>query len=56
MKKIQLNGPSVRNNGHYVDAGATVTVGSDPEQIESSRAKALVDTARAIVSLSVTEK
>lgn len=48
MKKIVLTGPSVRNNGHYVDGGETVEVGSGAEQIDGERAKTLLDQGRAM--------
>lgn len=46
--RIQLYGPSVRNNGEYVDAGATIDVGTEAEQIDADRAQELLDQTRAI--------
>ncbi|WP_010218853.1 hypothetical protein [Sphingomonas sp. PAMC 26621] len=42
MKKITLYGAAVRNDGGYVDAGATLEIGDNPEQISAECAKALV--------------
>lgn len=50
MKTITLHGPALRNNGQHVDAGATVAVGDKPNEINSFRAKKLVDGDRAIDS------
>jgi hypothetical protein len=47
MNKIHLTGPSVRNNGDYVDAGTDVDVGEAPDQIVADRAAELVLQARA---------
>ena len=47
MKHVHLNGPAVRTNREYVDAGTTVGVGVGPDQIDAKRAKALVDSSRA---------
>lgn len=41
--KIILTGPNTRNDGSYVDAGAEVEVGDQPDQINADRAKALAD-------------
>lgn len=43
MKKITLYAASSRNNGDYVDAGETLTIGNGAEEITSERAKTLVD-------------
>lgn len=43
MKKITLHGPTVRNDGGYVDAGATLTIGEKGDEISSERASHLVD-------------
>lgn len=43
MKKITLHGPTVRNDGSYVDAGETLIIGDDAREISSDRAADLVD-------------
>jgi hypothetical protein len=48
MKKITLYGATVRNDGAYVDAGATLTLGDKADEIEAERAKALVDGGTAV--------
>lgn len=48
MKKITLYGSSVRNDGSYVDAGATLTIGDKPDEISADRAKELTDSGRAV--------
>jgi hypothetical protein len=48
MKKITLHGPSVRNDGGYVDAGETLTIGDKAEEISADRAKAAVEAGTAV--------
>jgi hypothetical protein len=48
MIKIHLTGPSVRNDGSYVDAGADIEVGEAADQIHPMRAAELVVQSRAI--------
>jgi len=48
MKAIHLHGAATRNNGRFIDAGATVEVGDKPEQISSTRADDLVNSLRAL--------
>lgn len=48
MKKITLYGSSVRNDGSYVDAGTTLTIGDKADEISADRAKELTDGARAV--------
>lgn len=43
MKKITLHGPAVRNDGSYVDAGETLTIGDGADEINSDRAADLVE-------------
>jgi hypothetical protein len=43
MKKILLHSATSRNDGSYVDAGATLTVGDAADQIEAERASDMVD-------------
>ena len=40
--KILLTGPSVRNNGGYVDAGEELEVGDAPEQISADRSQTML--------------
>lgn len=42
MKSIILNTAAPSNAGERIAAGETVKVGSEPDQIDSARAKALV--------------
>lgn len=48
MKMITLHSPAMRNDGGYVDAGATLTIGDKHDQIDAARAKNLVDRHAAI--------
>jgi hypothetical protein len=48
MKSIELYTASVNNAGRRVDAGATVTIGDEPEQISGARAQDLVDRGGAV--------
>lgn len=48
MKKITLHAAAVRNDGGYVDAGATLTIGDKHDEIDAARAKNLVDRHAAI--------
>jgi len=48
MKKITLHGPTVRNNGGYVDAGTTLTIGAAAAEISAERAKEMVDLGTAV--------
>lgn len=50
MKRILLLGPACRNNGDFVDAGATVDVGDAGDAIAATRAQELVDGAGAQVA------
>ena len=43
MKKITLYGPTVRNDGGYVDSGTTLTIGDKDDEINAESAKELVD-------------
>ncbi|USI71620.1 hypothetical protein [Sphingomonas morindae] len=43
MNKILLHAATVRNDGRYVDAGETLVIGDAGDQIDASRADALVD-------------
>ena len=43
MKKITLNGPALRNNGDFADAGTELDVGGGKLEIDAKRAKELVD-------------
>ncbi|UAK24351.1 hypothetical protein [Sphingomonas nostoxanthinifaciens] len=46
MKKLTLYSPSVRNDGSYVDAGATLEVGDAADQIDAARAQEFADSGR----------
>jgi len=48
MKKITLYGAATRNDGGYVDAGTTLTIGDKADEISAERAKGLVDAATAV--------
>lgn len=48
MKKITLYGAATRNDGSYIDAGATLTIGDGADQIGTDRAKDLVDRSIAV--------
>jgi hypothetical protein len=41
--KIHLTGPTVRNDGSYVDAGVDLDVGDEPNEISLARATQLLD-------------
>lgn len=47
MKTITLQGPATRNDGGYADAGSTLVVGAEPDQISSARARMLIRGRRA---------
>lgn len=48
MKKITLHSPAVRNSGAFADAGSTLTIGDQPDEITAARAKAMVDNGTAV--------
>ena len=48
MKKITLYSAASRNDGSYVDAGETLSIGDKAGEIDASRAKARVDANRAV--------
>lgn len=52
MEKITLHSPAHRNNGEYVDAGETLTIGTEDDEISEERAKGLVDQHRAVADRS----
>ncbi len=43
MKKITLYGANVRNDGSYADAGVTLTIGDQADEIAADRARIAVD-------------
>lgn len=44
MNSITLHRASQRNDGEYVDAGATLAIGDAADQIDADRAQELADT------------
>lgn len=50
MKSITLHTACASNAGTRIAAGADVTVGSQPDQIDAARAKALVEGGSAVIT------
>ena len=48
MKKITLYSPGLSNDGSFVDAGTTLTIGDKPDEISADRAKERVDAGLAV--------
>lgn len=48
LKKMVLYSPAVTNAGSYVDAGTTIEIGTDADQVDPKMAQDYLDTARAV--------